>query len=64
MLVYTVEEAARRCNVPPRVVEDWFDSGELRGYRIPRGDRRIPREYLVEFLKERGLPGLEDEARE
>ena len=43
----------------------WFDSGRLKGYRIPGSqDRRIPREYLIKFLKEHGMPlgDLEDEA--
>ena len=35
----------------------WFDSGRLRGYRIPGSqDRRIPREQLIRFLKEHGMP--------
>jgi PleD family two-component response regulator len=37
----------------------------LKGYRIPGSqDRRIPREYLIRFLKEHGMPlgDLEDEA--
>ena len=41
------------------------DSGRLKGYRIPGSqDRRIPREYLIKFLKEHGMPlgDLEDEA--
>ncbi|MEO2021296.1 MAG: response regulator, partial [Pirellulaceae bacterium] len=40
-------------------------SGRLKGYRIPGSqDRRIPREYLIKFLKEHGMPlgDLEDEA--
>jgi two-component system response regulator RpaA len=38
-------------------VSKWFDSGRLRGYRIPGSqDRRIPREHLIRFLKEHGMP--------
>jgi DNA-binding response OmpR family regulator len=38
-------------------VSKWFDSGRLRGYRIPGSqDRRIPREHLIKFLKEHGMP--------
>jgi PleD family two-component response regulator len=51
--------------VAPRTVSKWFDSGRLRGYRIPGSqDRRIPREYLIKFLKEHGMPlgDLEDQA--
>ncbi len=35
----------------------WFDSGRLEKYRIPGSqDRRIPREQLIRFLKEHGMP--------
>jgi PleD family two-component response regulator len=47
-----------------QVVTKWFDSGRLKGYRIPGcQDRRIPLEYLIKFLKENGMPlgDLEDE---
>jgi len=63
--VLTTGEVAKICNVAPRTVSKWFDSGRLRGYRIPGSqDRRIPREHLIRFLKEHGMPlgELEDEA--
>src|SRR5262249_61456765 len=41
---------------PPATVRKWFDSGRLRGYRIPGGqDRRIPRENLIRFLREHSM---------
>ena len=64
MTVYTIGQVAKICKVPPRTVSKWVDSGRLKGYRIPGSqDRRIPREYLVRFLKEHGMPlgDLEDE---
>jgi len=48
--------------VAPRTVSKWFDSGQLRGYRIPGSkDRRIPIQQLVRFMKAHGMPlnGLE-----
>ncbi len=55
--VYTSGECAKICKVAPRTVSKWFDSGRLRGYRIPGSqDRRIPREQLIRFLKEHGMP--------
>lgn len=55
--VFTTGEVAKLCRVAPRTVSKWFDSGRLRGYRIPGSqDRRIPRRNLVLFLKEFGLP--------
>ena len=40
--VLTTGEVARICRVAPRTVSKWFDTGKLRGYRIPGSrDRRI-----------------------
>lgn len=64
MKVFTVGQVAKICKVAPRTVKKWFDSGRLKGYRIPgTQDRRIPREYLIKFLKEHGMPlgDLEDD---
>lgn len=64
MKVFTTGQVAKICKVAPRTVSKWFDSGRLKGYRIPGSqDRRIPREYLIKFLKEHGMPlgELEDE---
>ncbi len=65
MKVFTTGQVAKICKVAPRTVSKWFDSGRLKGYRIPGSqDRRIPREYLIRFLKEHGMPlgDLEDES--
>src|SRR5687768_227014 len=65
MKVFTTGQVAKICKVAPRTVSKWFDSGRLKGYRIPGSqDRRIPREYLIKFLKEHGMPlgDLEDES--
>jgi PleD family two-component response regulator len=57
MKVFTTGQVARICTVAPRTVSKWFDSGRLKGYRIPGShDRRIPRKYLIKFLKEHGMP--------
>lgn len=53
---------AKICKVAPRTVSKWFDTGQLRGYRIPGSkDRRIPVGQLVRFMKTHGIPleGLE-----
>ena len=55
--VFTTGQVAKICKVAPRTVSKWFDSGRLRGYRIPGSqDRRIPREHLIKFLKEHNMP--------
>jgi excisionase family DNA binding protein len=55
--VLTTGEVAKICNVAPRTVSKWFDSGALKGYRIPGSrDRRIPAGELVKFMKAHGIP--------
>ena len=55
--VLTTGEVAKICNVAPRTVSKWFDSGSLKGYRIPGSKtRRIPRPRLIEFAVAYGLP--------
>ncbi len=55
--VLTTGEVAKACNVAPRTVSKWFDSGALPGYRIPGSkDRRIPVSSLITFMKAHGIP--------
>ncbi len=55
--IFTTGQIAQLLHVAPRTVGKWFDSGRLRGYRIPGSqDRRIPREHLIKFMKEWGFP--------
>lgn len=64
--VLTTGEVAKLCNVAPRTVSKWFDSGELRGFRIPGSrDRRIPVEQLIRFMRDHSIPlnGLDTSKR-
>ncbi len=55
--VLTTGDVARICNVASRTVSKWFDSGQLRGYRIPGSkDRRIPLANLLAFMKQHQIP--------
>jgi excisionase family DNA binding protein len=55
--VLTTGDVAKLCNVAPRTVSKWFDSGALKGYRIPGSrDRRIPTSELLKFMKAHGIP--------
>ncbi|MCG3137545.1 MAG: hypothetical protein HJJLKODD_01391 [Phycisphaerae bacterium] len=55
--ILTTGQVAKICCVAPRTVSKWFDSGQLRGYRIPGSkDRRIPVNQLVRFMKAHGMP--------
>ncbi|MHC4572940.1 MAG: response regulator [Planctomycetota bacterium] len=55
--VLTTGDVAKICNVAPRTVSKWFDSGQLKGYRIPGSkDRRIPLNELIRFMKVHNMP--------
>jgi len=54
--VYTTGEVARICNVSQQTVIRCFDSGRLRGFRVPGSRfRRIPRDALIQFMKENDI---------
>ena len=46
----STSEAARHLGVSLSTVRRWSDSGHLRGYRTPGGQRRFTIEQLDEFL--------------
>lgn len=55
--VFTTGEAARICKVSQQTIIRCFDSGQLKGFRVPGSKfRRIPRETLHRFMKENGIP--------
>jgi len=55
--VFTTGEAADICKVSQQTIIRCFDSGRLRGFRVPGSRfRRIPRDALLAFMKENGIP--------
>ena len=55
--VFTTGEAAKICKVSQQTIIRCFDSGQLKGFRVPGSRfRRIPRELLFHFMKENGIP--------
>ncbi len=55
--VYTTGEAAKICKVSQQTIIRCFDSGQLKGFRVPGSRfRRIPREALYRFMKENNIP--------
>lgn len=55
--VFTTGEVADICSISQQTVIRCFDGGRLRGYRVPGSRfRRIPRENLIQFMKENGIP--------
>lgn len=55
--VFTTGEVADICKLSQQTVIRCFDSGRLRGYRVPGSRfRRIPRDALIQFMKEHKIP--------
>lgn len=55
--VFTTGEVAEICQVSQQTIIRCFDSGKLQGFRVPGSKfRRIPREALIEFMKENDIP--------
>lgn len=55
--LFTTGEAAELCNISQQTIIRCFDSGKLDGFRVPGSRfRRIPRESLLRFMKENGIP--------
>jgi excisionase family DNA binding protein len=55
--VFTTGEAADICKVSQQTIIRCFDSGRLKGFRVPGSRfRRIPREALIAFMKDNGIP--------
>jgi len=55
--LFTTGEAAKICNISQQTIIRCFDSGRLDGFRIPGSRfRRIPREKLIKFMKDNGIP--------
>lgn len=55
--VFTTGEVAEICQISQQTVIRCFDNGRLRGFRVPGSRfRRIPRESLIQFMKENGIP--------
>ncbi len=55
--IYTTGQAASLCGLSQQTVIRCFDSGKLKGFRVPGSRfRRIPREALLEFMKANNIP--------
>lgn len=55
--VFTTGEAAKICKVSQQTIIRCFDSGQLKGFRVPGSRfRRIPRDQLYAFMRDNGIP--------
>src|ERR1700742_5363226 len=54
---FTTGEGGEICKVSQQTIIRCFDSGRLRGFRVPGSRfRRIPRDALIQFMKDNGIP--------
>jgi two-component system, OmpR family, response regulator len=55
--VFTTGDVAEICQIIQQTVIRCFDNGRLKGFRVPGSRfRRVPREALILFMKENGIP--------
>jgi excisionase family DNA binding protein len=55
--IFTTGEAADICKISQQTIIRCFDSGRLKGFRVPGSKfRRIPREELLRFMRENNIP--------
>jgi excisionase family DNA binding protein len=55
--VFTTGEVAEVCQISQQTVIRCFDNGRIKGFRVPGSRfRRVPRNSLLQFMKENGIP--------
>ena len=55
--VFTTGEVADVCQISQQTVIRCFDNGRLKGFRVPGSRfRRIPRDALLQFMRENSIP--------
>ena len=54
--VLTVFKASQYCNVSPKTIINWIDSGHIKAYKTVGGHRRINKNDLEAFMKKQGIP--------
>lgn len=55
--LFTTGEAAEICRVSQQTIIRCFDSGRLKGFRVPGSKfRRIPRASLIRFMRDNSIP--------
>ena len=62
--VLTVFKASKYCNVSPKTIINWIDSGYIKAYKTVGGHRRIKKLDLEDFMQRQGIPIPEDEQME
>jgi excisionase family DNA binding protein len=56
MEILTVSQASKYCKVSSKTIINWIDAGYIKAYKTVGGHRRIKKEDLDQFLREKGMP--------
>jgi excisionase family DNA binding protein len=56
MEILTVSQASKYCKVSSKTIINWIDAGYIKAYKTVGGHRRIKKDDLDKFLKEKGMP--------
>ncbi|MDO9124894.1 MAG: response regulator [Deltaproteobacteria bacterium] len=56
MEILTVSQAGKYCRVSPKTIINWIEAGHLKAYKTVGGHRRIKKEDLDQFLRDKGMP--------
>lgn len=64
MEILTVSQASKYCNVSSKTIINWIEAGHLKAYKTVGGHRRIKKEDLDQFLRDKGMPLPEEPKKE
>ncbi len=64
MEILTVSQASKYCKVSSKTIINWIEAGHLKAYKTVGGHRRIKKDDLDQFLKEKGMPLPEEPKKE
>jgi excisionase family DNA binding protein len=62
--ILTVFKASKYCNVSPKTIINWIESGHINAYKTVGGHRRIKKSDLEDFMKKQGIPIPKEEMAE
>jgi excisionase family DNA binding protein len=62
MEILTVSQASKYCKVSSKTIINWIDAGYIKAYKTVGGHRRMKKEDLDQFLREKGMP-IPDESK-
>ena len=54
--ILTVFKASKQCNVSPKTIINWIESGYITAYKTVGGHRRMKKSDLVAFMTKQGIP--------